>query len=99
MRFTLFVREELLFDYGIWNLQHVESCHTHTRSLFAITVKCLLDSGASGSLISAKFTKKLRVKQASTTHYSMVNTSWRNVYLNNGKRHVYYSGITGEEAN
>ena len=28
------MREELLFDYGIWNLQHVESCHTHTRSLF-----------------------------------------------------------------
>ena len=25
---------DLLFDYGIWNLLHVESCHTHTRSLF-----------------------------------------------------------------
>ena len=31
---TLFVREDLLFDCGIWNPQHVESCHTHTRSLF-----------------------------------------------------------------
>ena len=28
------MREDLLFDYGIWNPQHVESCHTHTRSLF-----------------------------------------------------------------
>ena len=36
MRLTLFVREDLLFDYGIWNLHHVESCHTHTRSLFTI---------------------------------------------------------------
>ena len=31
---TLSVREELLFDYGIWNLQHVESCHTHTLGHF-----------------------------------------------------------------
>ena len=36
MRLTLFMREDLLFDYGIWNLHHVESCHTHTRSLFTI---------------------------------------------------------------
>ena len=28
------MREDLLFDCGIWNLLHVESCHTHTRSLF-----------------------------------------------------------------
>ena len=35
-----------------------------------VTVKCPLDSGASGSLIDAKFTTKLRVKRAST------NTVW-----------------------
>ena len=37
---TLSVREELLFDYGIWNLHHVESCHTHTRSLFLFLFLC-----------------------------------------------------------
>ena len=26
---------ELLFDCGIWNLHHVESCHTCTGSIFA----------------------------------------------------------------
>ena len=34
------MREDLLFDYGIWNLQHVESCHTHTRSLFTMSQLC-----------------------------------------------------------
>ena len=32
-----------------------------------VTVKCLLDSGASGSLIKSKFTKKLRKKKSSSS--------------------------------
>ena len=41
-----------------------------------IAVKCPLDSGASGSLINAKFTKKLRVLKASGCNCSVVCTSW-----------------------